>query len=143
MQITHTVNARQGWWAAAASCVLLMATAVAGEAPMPEGQQVTEDGRLIPLDSKTRQIADLARSTLATELGVDPALIEVDKVKAMQWSDMSLGCPQPGFGYGQVITPGYRVSLRVDGAVHLVHTNTSSRAVVCENETPPRGIAND
>ncbi|MEO0423966.1 MAG: hypothetical protein AAF184_16630 [Pseudomonadota bacterium] len=134
-----------GLIAVASGALLLMAIALAGEAPMPEGRQLTEDGRLIPLDDQTRKIADLARSTLATELSVDPASIEVDTVQAMQWSDTSLGCPQPGFGYGQVITPGYRVALRVDGAEHFVHTNTTTRGVVCEQKTPPppRGSAND
>ncbi|MEM9386598.1 MAG: hypothetical protein AAGA68_16185 [Pseudomonadota bacterium] len=140
MRRTSTASGRQPWLIAATCAVLLMATAVAGENPMPEGRQVTGDGRLIPLDSKTREIADLARGALATELSVDPVAIEVDTVKAMQWSDTSLGCPEPGFGYGQVITPGYRVTLRLDGVIHFVHTNTASRAVVCERKEMPGAI---
>ncbi len=120
-------------------CVLL-GTAVAGEIPLPEGRRVTEDGRLLPLDAETRQVAERARETLAAELQVDAAMIEVDTVRAMQWSDTSLGCPQPGYSYGQVITPGFRVTLRADGVLHFVHTGRTGTGIVCKRKQTPGGI---
>ena len=52
----------------------------------------------------------------------------------MQWSDASLGCPQEGFAYAQVITPGYKLLYSLGGADYAVHTNADgSHAVVCED----------
>lgn len=135
---SHRSGSGHRWILTVASCAL-MATAVAGESPVPEGRQLTAEGRLIPLDAKTREIAALAHETLAAELSVDPARVQVDTVQAMQWGDTSLGCPAPGFGYAQVITAGYRVTLQVGGERHLVHTNTGTRAVVCKGKRSPGG----
>jgi hypothetical protein len=50
----------------------------------------------------------------------------------MQFSDSSLGCPQPGLMYLQVITPGYQFTLTVDGKSYDVRTNRQgTTAVVC------------
>ena len=53
---------------------------------------------------------------------------------SVTWSDASLGCPQEGFAYAQVITPGYKLLFSHEGAVYAVHTNDDgSHAVVCED----------
>ena len=53
----------------------------------------------------------------------------------MTWPDASLGCPQEGMMYAQVLTPGYLVVIRdAGGAEHSVHTNEdASSAIVCDN----------
>ena len=72
---------------------------------------------------------------LAGELGVAAAGLEVVSATAMTWPDASLGCPQEGMMYAQVLTPGYLVVIRdADGAEHSVHTNEDgSSAIVCDN----------
>ena len=51
-----------------------------------------------------------------------------------QWSDASLGCPQEGMGYAQVITPGHKVVFDLAGTSYAVHTNSDgSHMVVCED----------
>jgi len=42
-------------------------------------------------------------------------VLSVDRV---QFRDSSLGCPQEGQMYLQVITPGYQVLLRVEGETY-------------------------
>jgi hypothetical protein len=39
----------------------------------------------------------------------------VTSAVAVTWNDSSLGCPQPGMMYTQVITPGLRVMVEADG----------------------------
>ncbi len=83
----------------------------------------------------------LAKETLAQELGVDEEEIAVERAEPVRWRDTSLGCPQKGMMYAQVITPGYRVWLQVEGKTYDVHVG-SGRAVVCESaskivKTPP------
>jgi hypothetical protein len=71
---------------------------------------------------------------MAQDLGVPAQDIEVQSVDAVEWSDGSLGCPQEGMMYAQVITPGYRVLLEVDGQAYEIHTDMGRTVVLCERE---------
>ena len=44
------------------------------------------------------------------------------------------GFPKGGYGYAQVITPGYKLFFDINGALHAVHTNSGgSHMVTCED----------
>ena len=73
---------------------------------------------------------ELARRTLAEELGIKAEDIRVRTVVASEWSDASLGCPKKGQQYPQVVTPGHRVLLEADGRTYAVHV-AGERAVTC------------
>ena len=54
------------------------------------------------------------------------------------WRTSSLGCifitgscPQPGFMYAQVITPGYRVVLEYAGKQYIYHTDMKKTVAPC------------
>jgi len=47
------------------------------------------------------------------------------------WNDSCLGCPQTGESCSQVLTPGYRVVLRVSDATYEYHTDLGGRAKLC------------
>ena len=47
------------------------------------------------------------------------------------WNDSGLGCPQTGENCAQVLTPGYRVVLRVSDATYEYHTDLGGRAKLC------------
>jgi len=73
---------------------------------------------------------------LASRLHVPAEAIAPLSIEAVEWRDSSLGCPQPGHMYLQVITPGYRFVLRVDGATYEYHSaRGAEQAVLCESET--------
>ncbi len=78
----------------------------------------------------------LARTALAKELAEKPENLELEKAEAVDWPDASLGCPRKGEMYAQVITAGYRVTLRAGGKTHAVHVG-NGRAVVCGSSKPP------
>lgn len=78
-----------------------------------------------PLLEKARQ--DAARSA-----GVAPDQVRVAKVEAVEWRDGSLGCPQPGMMYPQVITPGYRLLLEAGGKTLSYHADRAGRVFLCE-----------
>ncbi|MCX7706544.1 MAG: hypothetical protein N2204_00860, partial [Anaerolineae bacterium] len=59
-----------------------------------------------------------AIKTLAERLGVSVADVTVTAWEPVDWPDASLGCPEPGKMYAQVITPGYQVMLQVRGEIH-------------------------
>lgn len=54
----------------------------------------------------------------------------------MLWPDSSLGCPQPGQMYLQVVTPGYRVVLEAEGNRYDYRLTEAGRVRLCERPLP-------
>jgi len=84
------------------------------------------------LDAQGRDTLTQARDELAGELGVAVDEINVVQAESMQWSDSSLGCPEPGMMYLQAITPGYRVILEHDGEQYDYHADERGNLKLCE-----------
>ncbi|HHQ15070.1 MAG TPA: hypothetical protein ENK16_08560 [Chromatiales bacterium] len=57
----------------------------------------------------------VARAVVAERLGLAASDVTVISVEARDFPDSSLGCPEPGMSYAQVITAGYRVLTEADG----------------------------
>ena len=74
---------------------------------------------------------DVAVADAATWLGTIASQLRVESVEQREWRDSSLGCPQPGMLYAQVITPGYLVVVSGAGKRLEYHTDTRGRAVMC------------
>jgi hypothetical protein len=72
-------------------------------------------------------IADLAQQTGLPEDQIAPVSIE-----AAEWPDASLGCPEEGMMYAQVITPGFRIVLEAQGQQYEYHTDQNGNVVLCE-----------
>ena len=72
-----------------------------------------------------RTIVDLAKENLANRLGIEPEQVSVVSVESVSWPDTSLGNPEPGMMYAQVITPGYLLFLSAQGKRYEYHTSTS------------------
>jgi hypothetical protein len=85
-------------------------------------------------EPETEKTIAAARSALAQRLDVPEDEVLVKSVEAADWPDASLGCPQPGMMYAQMITPGYRVVLEVEGQPYEVHTDRGQTAVLCDEE---------
>ena len=76
-------------------------------------------------------VVRLAVESLATELKQPREQISVVRFEPHEWPDSSLGCPQPGRTYLQVITPGYRVILAAAGQQYELHTNQTTMVTRC------------
>jgi len=68
---------------------------------------------------------------------MDGSSIVVVSSDAVLWSDGSLGCPEPGRAYQQVVTPGYRIVLSADGATYEYHSARNGEPVLCMDPRPP------
>lgn len=79
----------------------------------------------------------LASQDLAGRLGLATEEIRLVSVEGVEWSDTSLGCPQPGMMYAQVITPGFRVMFQAQGRTYEYHTDTGQVVVLCEDGEEP------
>lgn len=71
-----------------------------------------------------------AIADLAQRLAVPVAQIRVVSVEAVIWPDTSLGYPQPGEVYAQVLTEGYRVILQQATTRYEYHTDRATRVVL-------------
>ncbi len=59
--------------------------------------------------SSEAKIAAMLKPDVAEALNLSPEELRLVSVKSVEWSDASLGCPQPGEVYAQVITPGWQL----------------------------------
>jgi hypothetical protein len=107
--------------------------------PTQPGQSTPKPSPLtLPTFSSPSQPADAdvavraAINDLAARLKIAPDNVQVVSVQAMDWPDTSLGCPQPGMFYAQVITPGYRIVLSAEGDQFEYHADKRGRAVTCK-----------
>jgi hypothetical protein len=90
-------------------------------------------GMVVMCERKLDKGPAAAVAHLADELGIPTEEIEVLSVEMYEWPDTSLGCPQPGQAYAQVVTPGYRIILKAQGERYEVHTDEEGRiTVICE-----------
>lgn len=81
--------------------------------------------------------AEAARADLASRLHVAEEDILVRRVESVTWRDSSLGCPKPGQGYLQVLTPGFRIFLEVQGQTYEYHGDTRGNIAECgEGQSP-------
>ena len=106
--------------------------ATAAEAP--SGSDGSAVGQL---ESKCQEIGieTAARKLLGDEVGVGERGFILNSTESVQWPDASLGCPQEGQGYAQVITPGYKLVFDLAGTPYEVHSNVDgSQMVICGGE---------
>jgi hypothetical protein len=96
--------------------------------PLPSAPTAAVSG---PVEALVAQ----ATSDLAQRVGVDPASIQLIEANPQSWPDASLGCPQDGQIYAQVVTDGYRIVLEAGGQRYAFHTDRD-KAVYCEQDKP-------
>ncbi len=75
-----------------------------------------------------------ALTDAAAHLGVGEETLTVTQVEAKQWPDTSLGCPQPGQFYAQVVTPGYLIFIHGDGHELEYHADQRGTVVLCHED---------
>lgn len=117
--------------AAMVSMLLAGCNVVTGDSPA-EPQPVTGQGSVELPTAEQRDLAGLAIDALSAKLGIAKERIAVDTIRSVEWRDSSIGCPQPGQAYLQVITPGHKITLRVDSQIYVVH-EARHRAFVCHD----------
>ena len=131
-------------------CMLVSATLLAGcgllAVPIPPTLSplpTPENGNHLALPTVVSPVSGLkapsgadaavhaAVNDLATRLKVAPETVQVVSVTAADWSDTSLGCPQPGMFYAQVIVQGFKIVLSVGSAQTEYHADQKGRVVTC------------
>jgi len=100
--------------------------AAAGEAPV---------GDALP------PAVEAAQAALASELGVEPAAVELVNFEQREWSDSCLGLGGPAESCAAVVTPGWEVTLSVDGQQYEVRTDFDGEQarIADESASAPAG----
>jgi hypothetical protein len=88
-------------------------------------------------DPSLQSLIEKAKEDLAPRLSLSVTQINLIEAKAVTWPDSSLGCPQPGMAYTQILTPGYLILLEAGRKVHEYHANRDTYVIFCENPSPP------
>ncbi len=100
-------------------------------APTSGGSSSTvfEQGRI---DEGLKPYIDMAVADLARRLGVDPSAVSTLSAVVVVWPDSSLGCPQPGMSYTQVLVDGALIELGAGGVVYRYHSGGSTKPFFCD-----------
>jgi hypothetical protein len=96
---------------------------------IPEDKPVTGE---VPPEILEAITADLIKQTGAARQD-----IRVVRSEAVVWNDGSLGCPQPGEVYIQILVAGYWVVVQVEGVEYDYRVSDSNHFKLCEEESMP------
>jgi hypothetical protein len=96
----------------------------AQEDPGPSGTEI--NAAAVPRAVRQAVVADAAR-----RFAVDESAVVVSEAEQVTWPDGSLGCPQPGMMYTQVLVPGYRLTARTAGGSMRYHADSRGNVATC------------
>ena len=95
-----------------------------------------EDSPVTGEELSEEEILALVKEDLAEREDVDVDDIGHPSVEQKTWSDTSLGCPEEGMMYAEVLTPGYQIILSIGGAASIeqfdYRTDMMGNFVLCE-----------
>ena len=79
-----------------------------------------------------------ARRLLASQRRAQPEQIRVIAAQAVDWPNSCLGVEWPDLACAQVITPGWRVILELEGQQYTYHTDAAGAQVILASAPPPQ-----
>ena len=108
--------------------------------PKKDNNQITQT----PLSSGLESLIEKSKEDLAHRLSISISQINLVEARGVVWPDASLGCPQPGMAYAEVLTPGYLILLNAGSKEYEYHASKGTEVVYCENPmSPVQGTPDD
>jgi hypothetical protein len=116
--------------------ILLAPGGVCGQEPADGGKTEpplapATPGTTIEIPASAAPLIQLVLADAAVRADVEISDVVILSIDAVEWSDASLGCPQPDMMYAQVITPGFRVVVEAAGSILEYHTDLRQTTVLC------------
>lgn len=99
--------------------------------PTPTPTKIINITPSVELNTDQANYVKLAIKALAAKLVQKKENIEVITVTKKEWGDSSLGCPEKGKLYLQVITQGYEIVLQYKGKKYI-YNGGLNRVVSCQ-----------
>ena len=81
------------------------------------------------LPDNAAEVISKSKSDLAQRLNVTLDEITVHSLTEVEWNDTSMGYPELGMAYAQVITPGYLIVFSVDNSLYRYHSDREQTTV--------------
>ena len=103
--------------------LLFAAWIVAACVVQPVTTPAQTPGTVEELPAEMQATVDALRTQVAAQLQVAPAAVTVVAAEAVEWPDACLGAGGPAESCALVVTPGYRITLAVDGDEYIYHTD--------------------
>ena len=111
---------------------------IASPLPPPSQGEITQmPTSPLPVDAGIQSLIEKAKADLVNRLVVSANEIRLVEATSVTWPDSSLGCPQEGMVYTQVLTPGYLILLEYGGTTFEYHASSRDSIVTCDNPSPP------
>ena len=120
-----------------AETVEINETQTAAIVPSQEDETQNNPSLPIPAVPGLQSLVEKAKADLARRLTVSVNEIILSEATSVIWPDSSLGCPEAGKAYSQVLTPGYLILLEHDGNKFEYHANIHNYFFHCENPARP------
>jgi hypothetical protein len=105
--------------------VLLLLTACTSATPIP----------LAP-SGEHPEVPAVIRQAIAERLNFDLADLEIEQVEQVDWPDACLGLAGPDEMCAEVITPGFRLTVRHNGELLQIHTDLTGAQIRQAGERP-------
>lgn len=80
----------------------------------------------LPIGKTQGEIVAEARLNLVEKSSSVDTDISTVSIESVNWPDTSLGCPKPGEVYAQIITPGYRIVLKINDKTYTYHSSSTN-----------------
>ena len=94
--------------------------------------EMTEDEVMETPNSEELPLISKAKKDLAERLAIGADEIETFDFQFVEWPDSSLGCPQPGMMYAQVLQDGMFIQLKFEGNLYNYHSGGGRDPFLCE-----------
>jgi hypothetical protein len=126
------------------------ASDVSGEPGPSTGPSASDDGSASPgagdgptidagLGNVPAEVLDPLLADAAARAGADPSELRVVQARPAEWSDGSLGCPEPGMMYTQAIVSGWWVLLEHAGRAFDYRATGPGAFRICQDGDGPGG----
>jgi hypothetical protein len=97
-------------------CIVLL---FSGCVEQTQKSETVLNNSVVPENSS---VVDLAKQNLSEKLNIPVEEIQLVKTEAVEWPDTSLGFPEKGMMYAQVIKPGFRIILKAQDKLYEYHS---------------------
>jgi hypothetical protein len=96
-----------------------------------------DNSQMTPIAPGLQDLVEKSKEDLAKRLSITVAEINLAEAAEVIWPDSSLGCPQEGMLYTQVLTPGYLILLEYANNKYEYHAGRGPDFIFCTNPTLP------
>jgi hypothetical protein len=107
--------------------------AIAPPKRLPEivAAPATPAGEPVNVAAMPREVRRAVVADAARRFKVPESAVVLTRAEQLTWSDGSLGCPEPGRVYTQMLVPGFRVVAKTSAGELTYHTDALGNAVTC------------